>query len=43
MQIVADAFEQSFAAAEERRHDADFHLVYESSGEILLRGTRASG
>ena len=43
VKIVADAVEKPLTATEERRHEADVHLVYEPGHEILLRGTRASG
>ena len=33
--VVADAFEKPLTAPEERRHDADFHLVHEVGREIL--------
>src|SRR5215510_9414901 len=38
-----DAIEQPLTAAEERRHDADFHLVNEAGREKLLCGIRAAG
>src|SRR5262245_29160433 len=42
-QIVPDTVEQPGAAAEERRHEIDLHLVHEAGGEILLRRARAAG
>ena len=40
-QIVTDAVEQPFAAAEERRHDGDLHLVDEAGRQILLRDRKS--
>src|ERR1700693_5533121 len=36
VQVVADAVEKPLAAAEERRHQADLHLIDEVGGEVLL-------
>src|SRR6267154_6839697 len=43
MQVVTDAIEKSFAAAEERRHEADFHLVDEVGSKVLLCRLRSAG
>src|SRR5450631_3425046 len=42
MQIIADTIEQSLTAAEERRHEIDFHFVHKSGGEILPGGSRTA-
>src|SRR6266446_10102632 len=43
MQVVTDAVEKSFAAAEERRHEADLHLVDEVGSKVLLCRLRSAG
>src|SRR6266404_318161 len=43
MQVVTDAVEKPFAAAEERRHKAYYHLVDEVGGEVLLCRLRSAG
>jgi len=42
-QIIADAVEQPLTAADERRHEVDFHLIHESGRELLPGGIRSSG
>src|SRR5262245_6213219 len=39
---IADAIEQPLTTAEERRHDADFHLVHETGREKLVCGIRTA-
>ena len=41
MQVVADAVEEPFAAAEQQRNDVNLHLVDQPRGKILLRGLLA--
>jgi len=42
-QVVTHPIEQPLAAAQERRHDVELHLVDEAGRQILLRGSRSAG
>lgn len=42
MQIIPNVLEHPFAAAEQRRHEMDLHLIDEARREILLGGLGAA-
>jgi hypothetical protein len=43
VQVVADAIEQPFAAAEEGRHEVELHFVHAAGRQILPGDVRSAG